>query len=62
MQLKAEENRTLIQKRKTVMCPGLYKISNFMFPKSLHIEDINPILLLQGEEHLHAKILSTAST
>lgn len=62
MQPQAEQNRTFIQKRKTVTCPGLDKISNFMFPKSLHTVDINPILLFQGEEHWHANTLSTVST
>jgi len=61
MQLRAEENRTFIQKRKTVTYPGLYQISNFMFPKPLHTVDINLILLFQREEHLHAKNLSTVS-
>lgn len=59
MQPKAEENRAFIQNRKTVACPGLYKIS--VFPKSLNIVAINPILLFQGQKHFHAKILSTIS-
>lgn len=33
MHLKAEENRTFIQKRRSATCPGLYKTSDFMFPK-----------------------------
>lgn len=60
-QLKADENRTFIQKRRAATCPGLYNISNFMFPKISTYSRRKSCPFIPRRESLYVKILSTAS-